>query len=274
MIMESPAPIESSPCPRLAAATRRARIGSYMIEFATLGDPSAADPTLVFLHEGLGCLAMWRDFPTRVARALDLPALVYSRRGYGDSDPFDGPLPSRFMHDEANEALPALLAHLGITHPILVGHSDGGSIALLHAADATAQISAVIAIAPHLFVEPVCVEMIARTADAFPDGRLARALGRYHRDPQRTFAAWSGIWLAPEFLAWNIESEVARVRCPVLALQGTEDQYATLRQIERVAELAADGHAQAIPGARHSPHLEQPEAVASQIVRFVKNRIG
>ncbi len=274
--------IEPSPCPQLAASTRCERVGRETIEFATIADVTTDRPTLVFLHEGLGCLAMWRDFPLRVANALGLPAVVSSRRGYGGSEIFTAPFTPRFMHDEAQQALPALLAHLGVRRAILVGHSDGGSIALLHAAAAAAPdgdgsapaIVAVVAIAPHLFVEPVCIESIAATAAAFPDGRLARALGRYHRDPQLTFRTWSDIWLAPEFLAWNIEAEVARVRCPVLALQGTEDQYGTLRQIERVAELAADARAIAIPGARHSPHLDQPERTGAEIVTFLRSLSG
>jgi len=277
MIMESSPLIERSPCPELAAATRCERVGRETIEYATMGALATDQPTLVFLHEGLGCLAMWRDFPARVADALGLAAVVSSRRGYGGSETFTAPFTTRFMHDEARQALPALLAHLGIRRAILVGHSDGASIALLHAAGAAPAgdsgsaptIAAVVAIAPHLFVEPVCIESIAATAAAFPDGRLARALGRYHRDPHLTFSTWSDIWLAPEFLAWNIEAEVAQVRCPVLALQGTEDQYGTLRQIERVAELAPNARAVAIPGARHSPHLEQPERTASEIVAFL-----
>ena len=269
--------IEASVIPELAASTRVERVGRETIEYGTIGDLASGDPVLVFLHEGLGCLAMWRDFPARIAGALGLPALVSSRRGYGGSETFSAPFTVEFMHDEARSALPALLAHLGIARAILVGHSDGASIALLHAAlaagrqagDANTEIAAVVAIAPHLFVEPVCIASIAATAAAFPDGRLARALGRYHRDPQLTFKTWSDIWLAPEFLAWNIEAEVARVRCPVLALQGTNDQYGTLRQIERVAELAADARAVEIPDARHSPHLEQPERTASAIVTFL-----
>lgn len=268
--------IEPSPCPELAATTRCERVGGETIEYATIGAVAGDRSVLVFLHEGLGCLAMWRDFPQHMARSLDLPAVVSSRRGYGGSETFATPFTTRFMHDEARQALPALLAHLGIRRAILVGHSDGGSIALLHAATAAQRdggaaptIAAVVALAPHLFVEPVCIDSIAATAAAFPDGRLARALGRYHRDPQLTFRTWSDIWLDPEFLAWNIESEVAQVRCPVLALQGTEDQYGTLRQIERVAELAPDARAVAIPGARHSPHLEQPGRTGSEIIAFL-----
>ncbi len=282
MIMESSPIIEPSPCAELAATTRRERVGRETIEYATMGVVGTDQPTLVFLHEGLGCLAMWRDFPARVARALGLAAVVSSRRGYGGSETFSAPFTTRFMHDEAYQALPALLAHLDIRRAILVGHSDGASIALLHAAIAATPdgaraapaIEAVVALAPHLFVEPVCIASIAATAAAFPDGRLARALGRYHRDPQLTFRTWSDIWLSPEFLAWNIEAEVAQVRCPVLALQGTEDQYGTLRQIERVAELAANARAVAIPGARHSPHLDQTEFTLAEIVTFLRSLHG
>ncbi len=235
--------------------------------------PSAQPPRplrVVLLHEGLGCLEMWRDFPGRLADALGEPVLAYSRYGYGRSDALTEPRTDRFMHEEARCALPALLEARGIAAPILVGHSDGGSIALLHAGMHPGVAQAVVAMAPHLFVEPVTLDAIAQAREAFFHGDLASRLARYHTDPERTFRGWADTWLSAPFPGWSIEAEVAMIRCPVLAIQGEQDQYGTMRQIERIAELAPGSRLLKLPDCRHSPHLDRPDAVLAAIAEFVR----
>ena len=241
----------------------------HRLEYRAAGDIAGDAPVLVFLHEGLGCAAMWRDFPLRVGAAAGLPVLAYSRYGYGQSDVLASPRRPDFMHAEASEALPGVLRALAIRRPILVGHSDGASIALLHAAEHPAGQAAVVAIAPHLFVEPVTLESIAEISARFQASDLPARLARYHRDPQATFHGWADVWLAPEFPGWNIEAEVARIRCPVLALQGTRDEYGTMRQVRRIAQLCAHARWSAIEDCGHSPFVDQPERVLREIVAFV-----
>jgi pimeloyl-ACP methyl ester carboxylesterase len=223
---------------------------------------------IVLLHEGLGSVSLWRNFPARLAEATGLPVLAYSRAGYGRSEPLSGARHVRFMHDEAERALPPLLAHFGIRRPLLVGHSDGASIALLHAARHPTIARGVVALAPHLFVEPVTLAAISAIAARFDDGELARRLARHHADAVATFRGWSDAWLSPDFQAWNIEADVAAIGCPILAMQGTEDEYGTMRQIERVEELAPDVRSIALPGCGHSPHMEAADRVIDEIRGF------
>ncbi len=202
-----------------------------------------------------------------------LPGIVYSRFGYGDSDPFDAPREVRFMHDEALVALPELLAATGVARAILVGHSDGASIALIHAGERPAGVAAVIAIAPHLFVEPITLRSISDIARRFPGSGLPAKMAKYHRDAHATFHGWADIWLDPRFAAWNIEREAAKVGCPVLAMQGTQDEYGTMEQVQRLAELCPTATWVAVDSCGHSPHLERPEQSLKEITKFIA-RLG
>jgi len=225
------------------------------LETRWIGPPPEAAPTIVFLHEGLGCVSLWRDFPDHVAEATGCGALVYSRRGYGKSEPLPGPWPLTFMHEEA-ELLPSLLAQFGITNPILYGHSDGGSIAILYAGPVRARILE----APHVFVEPLCIESIRKVSQ---NARLRERLARYLQP--ETFDAWCDVWLRPEFAQWNIEEALPRITEPVLVIQGTDDEYGTLKQVEAIkaAETLI------LPGCGHSPHSEKPNDVFDAIKRFL-----
>lgn len=256
--------------PSSRAPIRHVRVDGRRIECRFIGGSGTSAPVLVFLHEGLGSVAMWRDFPDRLCAALGLPGLVYSRPGYGGSDPLAGARSPRFMHDEALETLPALLRELDIRQPILFGHSDGASIALIHAGTFAEQARAVVALAPHLFVEPICVASIAAITRDYGTSDLRGRLARYHDDVDGAFHGWSDIWLADAFTAWNIESEVAASRCPILAIQGEDDQYGTMRQIERIAELRPGARLLKLPGCRHSPQFDRPEQVIAATCRFLR----
>jgi pimeloyl-ACP methyl ester carboxylesterase len=228
---------------------------------------------VVMLHEGLGCISLWRDFPKKLAQELGRDVLVYSRRGYGRSSAWPGPWSSAFMHAEAHSELPELLKALEIRHYLLFGHSDGGSIALLHAARYPASALGVVCLAPHLFVEPICVHAIGETRSQYeaPASPLAAGLAKHHDHSQALFEAWSGIWLEPQFRAWTIEAELGAVSCPVLAIQGREDQYGTLAQIERLQARLPKGQCSllVLDQCRHSPQLDQPEAVLATVDQWL-----
>ncbi len=242
-------------------------IAGRRIEYA-LFPAHATRARVVLLHEGLGCVAMWRDFPARLAQALGEPVLAYSRYGYGGSQVLEAPRTDRFMHEEARDALPALLEAFAIDRPVLVGHSDGASIALLHAGLYPGVVRAVVAMAPHLFVEPVTLASIHRARAAYA-GELASRLARYHADPKRTFDGWADPWLSAAFPGWNIEPEVAAIACPVLAIQGAHDEYGTMRQVERIAELVRGAEVLELDACGHSPQRDRPDAVLAAIAGFV-----
>lgn len=228
------------------------------------------EPTLVFLHEGLGSIRQWREFPGRVAQATGCGALVYNRYGYGDSDVLTEPrVGVRFMHDEALVALPQLLCALGIEAPILVGHSDGASIALIHAGAGHA-VRALVLMAPHVFVEEICVRSIEQARQTFENTDLHERLGRYHRDPRRTFYLWNDVWLDPEFRRWNIEDYLPGVRAPLLAIQGEDDEYGTLAQLDAIRRRVP-GRCEllTLPNCGHAPHRDQPDAVLAAVSRFI-----
>ena len=228
-------------------------------------------PTLVFLHEGLGSAAMWRDFPARVAQATGCRTLVYSRYGYGQSDLLEASFNTDYMHREARETLPELLAALDIRSPVLVGHSDGASIALIHAGSGF-PVAGVVVMAPHCFVEEISITSIEAAKATALGTDLLQKLSRYHRDGAKTFWGWNDIWLHPDFRAWNIESYLPSIHCPILAIQGEDDEYGTLAQIESIAARAI--HSPAVDllklaDCRHSAHKDQPQAVIQAIVEFV-----
>jgi pimeloyl-ACP methyl ester carboxylesterase len=249
-------------------------IDGRRIEYAAIPGDAGAAGTLVFLHEGLGSVALWRDFPRKVATRLRAPALLYSRFGYGASDGLTARRTPRFMHDEALTVLPALLDRLGIDRPILVGHSDGASIALIHAAAAGRPVHALVCLAPHAFVEPVCVESIARVRQAYFDTDLRQRLARYHTRVDDAFLGWADIWLDPGFASWSIEDLLDRVDQPLLLIQGEDDEYGTLAQLDRIqAQVKGPTRRLALPGCGHSPHRDQEAAVLDAIVAFV-NGLG
>jgi pimeloyl-ACP methyl ester carboxylesterase len=233
----------------------------------------AGAATIVMLHEGLGSVAMWKDFPHRVAHAAGRDVVVYSRRGYGRSSPASLPHAVRYMHDEALVVLPALLDALGVARPILLGHSDGASIALIHAGASGRPVAGLALMAPHLFVEDLSIASIAQAKVAWSTTDLRQRLARYHDDVDAAFRGWNDIWLDPDFRAWSIEDEARRVRCPVLAIQGEDDEYGTMAQVDRIAELVDDVEVIRLADCRHSPHRDQPAAVLDALVRFV-DRVG
>ena len=241
----------------------------HQLEHVWLGPPPERAPTLVFLHEGLGSISMWRDFPRKAAEATGCAVVVYSRRGYGRSDPVRGPRPVRYMHDEALEVLPRLLDDLSVREPVLVGHSDGGSIAIIYAG-VRDRLKGLVAMAPHVFVEDLSVESIAQAKAAFETTDLRERLARHHADPEGAFRGWNDVWLHPEFRAWNIEEHLPRIACPVLAIQGFDDEYGTMAQIEAVVrQVSGPVEALRLERCGHSPHRDQPEAVLEALARFV-----
>ncbi|OHC67040.1 MAG: alpha/beta hydrolase [Rhodocyclales bacterium RIFCSPLOWO2_02_FULL_63_24] len=248
------------------------RVDGRNLEYQLIPAHQINRPTLVLLHEGLGSVSMWRDFPVRLADATGCRTLVYSRYGYGQSDILGEPFKTDFMHREGREVLPQLLAALDIESPVLVGHSDGASIALLHAGDARHEPAGLVVMAPHCFVEDISIRSIEAAKVAFETTDLPARLARYHRDVRRTFYGWNDIWLHPDFRAWNIEDCLTGIRCPVLAIQGVDDEYGTMAQIEAIAAQATaapDVELLKLADCRHSPHRDQTQAVVDAIVRFV-----
>ena len=234
-------------------------------------------PLMVFLHEGLGCLSLWKDYPQRLCDALGCRGLVYSRPGYGRSTPRDADevWGLDFMHRQAHEVLPALLSELAIdaqATPIrLFGHSDGGSIALLFAARFPDQVHSLIVLAPHLFVEDVTIENIVLARQAYTQGTLRQGLARHHQDPDSAFWGWNAIWLHPPFRDWRIESEIGTITCPILAAQGVDDEYGTLEQIHAIARQVPGTRCVALPDCGHSPHRDQPQALTSSVMEFCRD---
>ncbi len=244
------------------------------LEIQCIAGP-AQQPTLVFLHEGLGSVALWRDWPARLCERLGCAGLVYSRQGYGQSAPRPevrgpGRLRPDYMHHEALQVLPALLAQLGIPEPVLVGHSDGGTIALLHAAHHA--VSACIVLAPHVMVEDVSVRSIEAAREAFEHGPLRARLAPFHADVDGAFWQWNDIWLSPDFRSYDIRQEIASIRAPLLAIQGEDDPYGTLAQIDDIAKAVPHAQLLKLPQCGHSPHRDQPEAVARAMGDFLLNR--
>jgi pimeloyl-ACP methyl ester carboxylesterase len=243
-------------------------VQGHRIEYQWIDGPKSDAPVIVFLHEGLGSLAMWKDFPAHCAHAAGLRALVYSRYGYGQSDPLKEPRRPDFMHDEALKVLPELLDRLGIERPVLFGHSDGASIALIHAA--SNPVRGVIALAPHVMVEDVAVMSIRAAKEAYQTTDLRAKLARYHADPDSAFWGWNNIWLDPEFRKWCIEDLLGSIECPVLAVQGFNDEYGTMEQIERIVRKVRAVEVLKLENCRHSPHRDQPDAVIEAGVRFLR----
>jgi pimeloyl-ACP methyl ester carboxylesterase len=230
------------------------------------GGPGAGAP-LVFLHEGLGSVGLWRGFPRQVADATGRRGFVYSRLGHGASDPPPRPRTPSFMHEEAREVLPRLLEAWGVEAPVLVGHSDGASIALIHAAEHL--VTAVVCLAPHVFVEQICLDEIGRAKAAFEGEGLRERMARHHRDPDAAFYGWNDVWLDPDFRDWNIEGLLDAVSAPVLVVQGSDDPYGTLAHADAVAGGVSGPVERLVLGCRHAPHLEAPDETFAAVTRFV-----
>ena len=252
-----------------------ALVNGVSLEIQRLPAPAPAGArlaTIVFLHEGLGSVAMWRDWPARVCAATGRAGIVYSRRGYGESDAVPdvrgaGRLAPDYMHREAFDVLPRLLSELGIDKPVLLGHSDGGSIALLHAS--RHPVGACVVMAPHVIVEDVSVKSIEEARLAYESGGLRERLRRYHADVDGAFWQWNDIWLSPAFRGFDIRPECRRIEAPVLAMQGVDDPYGTLRQIEEIAPTQGTFTMRVLQACGHSPHRDQPQTTTRQIAEFL-----
>jgi pimeloyl-ACP methyl ester carboxylesterase len=240
------------------------------VEYEWIGAPEEGAPVIVFLHEGLGSRAAWRGFPSRVAEATGAAVLVFSRAGYGESSPRPGPWPTSFMHDEARR-LPALLQALDVRRPILFGHSDGASIAILHAADNPDDVRALVLEAPHVFVEEETVRSIRSLRDRYATSgfreRWRRTQGA-HAD--ETFAAWTEVWLSARFREWSIRDRLVLVRAPTLVLQGVDDAYGTLAQVEAIRQgVVGPVETSILPDCGHAPHRERSEETLDAIQGFL-----
>lgn len=252
---------------------RRFDVGGLSIEAQWHGPGPERAPTLVLLHEGLGCVAMWKDFPLLLAARTGYGVLTYSRPGYGRSDPVPLPRPTSYMHDEANAVLPAILDQAGIRKAILIGHSDGASIATVYAgAHQDFRVRGLVLIAPHFFVEEVGLRAIAAARTAYENGGLRERLAKYHgSNVDVAFRGWNRAWLDPAFRSWRIDDHLAFIRVPILVIQGTEDEYGTLAQIEIAErETYCPVEVAMLDGAGHSPQADRPEATLNVISEFVR----
>ena len=246
-------------------------LGATRLEYRMLGPRPDAGPTLVLLHEGLGCVGLWGDFPDKLAAATGAGVFVYSRAGYGKSSPVKLPRPLTFMHDEARDVLPRLLEAIGFRRGILIGHSDGASIAAIYAGSIQDhRVRGLVLIAPHFFTEDMGIAEITRARDAYDKGDLRDKLGRWHTDVDNAFRGWNGAWLDPDFRKWDITDELAYIRVPILIVQGEDDQYGTAAQIEVAErECYCPVEVKLLSGTRHAPHREAPEATLRAISEFV-----
>src|SRR5271168_5370237 len=227
-------------------------------------------PTIVMLHEGLGSVAHWKDFPSQLAEETGVGVFVYSRLGHGNSAPLEEPRSPSYMHYEAQIVLPEILRKARIERPLLLGHSDGASIAILYAGIFPDAPAGVILEAPHVFVEDVAVSSIARAKVLYNETDLPQLLGRYHANVDSMFWGWNNIWLDPSFRTWNIESSLDLIHCPVLVLQGAQDEYGTARQIEAIRARIPSASAVILENCEHAPHRDQCEATLSAISQFLR----
>ena len=252
------------------STTQFAEIGDARLEYIRIPAGKPGLPPLIFLHEGLGSVAMWRDFPLKVAAACGAETIVYSRRGYGRSSKLPAKRGVDYMHREARETLPALIQALGLNRPLLVGHSDGASIALIHAASGN-EVAGLVVMAPHIFVEDLTIVSIEAARDTYRASDLGQRLGRYHDDADHTFWGWNDIWLDPDFRAWNIEALLPAIRAPILAIQGEDDEYGTPAQVTGIRDrVRVPCTVALLPACKHSPHRDRPERSLELIRGFVQ----
>jgi pimeloyl-ACP methyl ester carboxylesterase len=248
----------------------RIEVGGRHLEVLSWGPAPDVAPTIVLLHEGLGCAALWRDFPEQLVEATGFGVVAYSRAGYGQSDPADLPRPVDYMTREALEVLPRVLDAAGFRRGVLMGHSDGATIAAIHAGSVEDfRVRGIVLMAPHFFTEAMGLEEIARARTAFETTDMRTRMAKYHRDAEATFRGWNEAWLNPAFAAWDVSDVIDYIRVPALAIQGRQDQYGTLAQIAALAERSyAPVDVEVLDDCRHAPHSYQPEAVLAAVGEF------
>ena len=250
------------------------------IELQWLGAEQADRPLMLFLHEGLGSVSMWRDYPAQLCAALGCRGLVYSRPGYGRSSqrPADEALNPDYLHRQAWEVLPALLQALNIdsaAQPVwLLGHSDGASIALLYAARYPERVAGAVLLAPHVVVEDLSITSINQARSAYLETDLPQRLARHHDHPDAVFWSWNDIWLHPGFRDWSIEPAISTITCPILAIQGQDDEYGTLEQVHGIARRLPQTQVVVLNGCKHSPQRDQPLALTAAVARFFDHQTG
>jgi pimeloyl-ACP methyl ester carboxylesterase len=248
------------------------RIDGVALEYACYGPPPDQAPTIILLHEGLGCLALWRDFPQKLAERTGMGVFVWSRQGYGQSDAADLPRPIDFMTREAVDVLPQVLDRIGLRRGILFGHSDGATVAAIYAGTVSdARVRGLILMAPHFFTEPGGLAEITAARQSFVAGDMKARMAKYHRDPAATFSGWNDVWLAEGFRDWNVAEVIDYWRIPVLAIQGREDQYGTLAQVAEIeARIYAPLDIEILENCRHAPHFEQPVKTLEAVGAFTE----
>lgn len=246
--------------------------GGKRLEYRCWGEAPRDDQAIVLLHEGLGCVALWKGFPEALQVATGLPVLAYSRAGYGGSEADALPRPLDWMTREAG-VLGEVLDAFGLSAPVLVGHSDGATIAAIAAGGPLLRSRVVTAVlmAPHFFTEKVGLTEIARADAGFSGSGLVERMSKYHRDPEATFRGWADAWLSPGFRDWNVEEALDGISAPVLVVQGRDDQYGTLRQVDVVRERVSLAEVLILEGCRHVPHLERGDEVVRAICEFMHN---
>ena len=247
------------------------QLGQQKLEYRMIGPRPDAAPTIVMLHEGLGCVGLWGDFPDKLAQATGCGVFVYSRAGYGKSSPVKLPRPLSYMHDEARETLPCLLDEIGFQRGLLLGHSDGASIAAIYAGSKQdRRVGGLVLMAPHFFTEDPGIKSIEEARQAYEAGDLRARLARWHADVDNAFKGWNGAWLDPDFRQWDITEFLAYIRVPMLIVQGEDDQYGTVKQIEAAErECYCPVEVALLPKVKHSPQREAPEATLQAIADFV-----
>ena len=245
-------------------------IDGARLEYSCSGPPPSDAPTAILLHEGLGCVDLWRDFPEQLSKTLGCGVFSYSRQGYGASDPVPLPRPLNYMTLEAINVLPKIVEHLSPTQFQLIGHSDGATIAAIYAGDlGHDKLSGVTLIAPHFFTEDMGITQIKAARHVFETTDLPEKLGKYHRDAENAFYGWNQSWLHPDFRSWDVQGVIGKITTPILAIQGMEDQYGTLQQIESIkARARVSVSVKILQDCKHSPHLEHPTKVLDTIKTF------
>jgi len=259
-----------------SAGQGRLRAAGKSLEWGAFGPPPACGrAVIVLLHEGLGCLALWRDFPAALAQRSGHPVFAFSRAGYGQSDPVDLPRPLDYMTREAVEALPDVLDAIGASAYVLVGHSDGATIAAVYAGTARdTRLQGLVLMAPHFFTEPMGLAEIGKARQAFAATDLKTRMGKYHRDPEGAFRGWNDAWLDPGFEAWNVASVIDTFAVPALALQGRDDQYGTLAQLDEIVRRSPmPVEVVVLDDCRHSPQFDRPAGAIEAIAQFI-SRLG
>lgn len=246
------------------------RANSTSLEYACFGPPPSQAPTLVLLHEGLGSAHLWRDFPTRLTEATGFGVFAYSRAGYGESDPVTLPRPLNYMTLEATNVLPLVLDAIGFSQGFLIGHSDGATISAIHAGKVhDPRVLGIVLMAPHFFTENIALSAINDAKIAYENTDLKQRLAKHHKDPDNAFYGWNDSWLHPEFTQWNVSSVLETVQVPVLAVQGLQDQYGTLAQIDIIEQKCPTAASKLLlDNCRHSPFLDSPTDVLKEITRF------